>query len=254
MWVGGVKYGTGGGVNYFTIPTPPDTVLSFGASLTLASGDAMDVRGIALYGDSIWVLSSDALRLFRSPLDTRPTVYPKLGPVAGIRPVEVTRDGSVWTTAEGGVRRFPPGATTDGFIDYTTDNSPLASDNVRSIRAEPGSGAVWIATDGGLNRFDPDYVPPPAPRLAHLSVRVFPNPIHLTGLGFGLRLTGEGMSYRGAVYALDGRKLRSVGVEGNGGVVWDGRDDRGGLVSPGLYFVRVEAGGRTATARVVVLR
>ena len=40
----------------------------------------------------------------------------------------------------------------------------------------------------------------------------------------------------------------------NGRVIWDGRDRDGSLVKPGLYFVRVEAAGRSAVARVVLVR
>lgn len=35
---------------------------------------------------------------------------------------------------------------------------------------------------------------------------------------------------------------------------WTGRDDRGGLVPSGVYFMRLEAGGRASTRRVVYLR
>jgi FG-GAP-like repeat/FlgD Ig-like domain len=37
-------------------------------------------------------------------------------------------------------------------------------------------------------------------------------------------------------------------------IVWDGRDDEGGVVSNGLYLYRIEAGDQTATGRVVHLR
>ena len=48
--------------------------------------------------------------------------------------------------------------------------------------------------------------------------------------------------------------IRRFHGAGNGAVVWDGRDDEGRLVSPGIYFVRAEAGGRAVVARVVLLR
>jgi hypothetical protein len=122
------------------------------------------------------------------------------------------------------------------------------------VRAEPGTNAVWIGTANGLNRLDIDYTPPAPPPLQALRVRVWPNPVSLTGLGFTLRLSGDGTSYRGSVYSLDGRRVRDVTVSANGAVAWDGRDDTGALVPPGVFFLRVEAGGRHATARVVVLR
>jgi hypothetical protein len=53
---------------------------------------------------------------------------------------------------------------------------------------------------------------------------------------------------------VDGRVIRHLGGAGNGGVLWDGRNDDGALVKPGLYFVQVEAGGRAATSRVTLLR
>ena len=42
---------------------------------------------------------------------------------------------------------------------------------------------------------------------------------------------------------------------GSGELVWSGRDSRGRLVAPGVYFVRgTTADGRTATARTIILR
>jgi hypothetical protein len=121
------------------------------------------------------------------------------------------------------------------------------------LAIDPANGALWITTPSGLARLDPGYVAPPAPALAALRVRVYPNPATLTGLGLGLRLTGDATSYEGGIYDLAGRRLRRFQVPANGSTIWDGRDDDGRPVKPGLYFVRVSAGGRSATARVIVL-
>jgi hypothetical protein len=250
MWVG---YGFGGATGFLRPSTPGGDLVRV-RDLRLLTDEARDVFGIGAYGDSIWVLSSDSLRLFRDFGAAAPVSYPTLASVpqpGAVHPLEVTRDGSVWTAADGGLRVHRPGADPE---DFTPANSPLAGSTVRSIRAEPGSGAVWIATQGGLNRYDPDWVAPPPQPLASLRVTVYPNPVELTGLGFGLRLSGEGTSYRGAVHGLDGRRVRRIAVPANGAVAWDGRDDHGALVRPGVYFLHLEAGGRTATARVVVLR
>jgi len=61
-----------------------------------------------------------------------------------------------------------------------------------------------------------------------------------------------------ALFDLAGRRVRALdeGVRDAGGHVarWDGRDDAGQPAPPGLYFVRLEAAGRRATVRLVVVR
>jgi hypothetical protein len=59
------------------------------------------------------------------------------------------------------------------------------------------------------------------------------------------------------VYDLAGRKVRDLGsLEGIGPhiVTWNGRNEEGRRVANGLYFVRLEGGGVTNTARVVFTR
>jgi hypothetical protein len=60
-----------------------------------------------------------------------------------------------------------------------------------------------------------------------------------------------------AVYAVDGRRIRTLeqGVRDAGAfrVVWDGRDTGGGLVPPGVYFVRLAVGSERFTVRATRL-
>lgn len=61
------------------------------------------------------------------------------------------------------------------------------------------------------------------------------------------------------IYNLAGRRVRGLlgGVTQSPGsypVIWDGRDDRGHAVAPGVYFYRIEAGPFTASRRMVVIR
>ena len=57
------------------------------------------------------------------------------------------------------------------------------------------------------------------------------------------------------VFAVDGRRVRSLenGLQPGGPQVvpWDGRDDAGRPAAPGVYWLKLSAGGRTATAKVV---
>jgi hypothetical protein len=60
-----------------------------------------------------------------------------------------------------------------------------------------------------------------------------------------------------AVYSGDGRRVRSLASgrheAGRYELVWDGRDDRGRVVSRGVYCLRLAAGGRVVNRRVVKL-
>ena len=96
---------------------------------------------------------------------------------------------------------------------------------------------------------------PPAPaELAFAGAS--PNPVRdRTQFAFSLREAGP---VRLVLYDLGGRQVRTIvdGVMGPGGhrEAWDGRGDDGRPVGSGLYWARLEAGGRSFTRRVSVLK
>ena len=86
--------------------------------------------------------------------------------------------------------------------------------------------------------------------------RVFPNPsISGTTITFGIGASAEPVV---SIFDVRGRKVWDIDCEnlppGYHRVFWDGTDLNGRPVSPGLYFLRVEAGGQSASAKVVLLR
>ncbi|HET9328459.1 MAG TPA: hypothetical protein VFQ05_16955, partial [Candidatus Eisenbacteria bacterium] len=245
VWIG---Y-DGDGVDFLL---PSDTTFSF---LHLDETNGWVVRGMASYGDSLWVVTSTHLMRFNgtAAIGSDPAdefELPSTPPQLGFKPLAVGNDGTVWVGTSEGIHRFGQVGLMES---HDVTNSPLPDDEVRAIGIDPASGVIWMTTAGGLARFDPGYVPPPPAPLPSLNVRVFPNPALLTGIGVQLRIEGEAESYVGEVYDLGGRKVRRLRGATNGGFVWDGRDDDGVLVSPGVYFMRVEAQGRSSVARVVLL-
>ena len=244
------------GVTVFKLPdaTGGPLILALNGAGALAAINTLDIFGIAAHRDSIWVMSTDDLRLFNAAtLGQIGTVLPLVGspaPRGACHPLDVGPDGTAWVGTDAGVRAYGRGGV---VVEYTVLNSPLAGDEVRAVRVDPVSGVVWIGTATGLSRFDPAYVPPAPPELSTLEVRAYPNPVWLTGAGLTLRLAGNATAYHGAVYDASGRKLH--GFDGqNGQVFWDGRDASGRFVHPGVYFVRVEASGHARTLRVALLR
>jgi hypothetical protein len=69
-----------------------------------------------------------------------------------------------------------------------------------------------------------------------------------------MRLSGDGTAYTGRILDIAGRELRAFTLDSNGAVFWDGRDGDGRVMPPGVYLARVQAGGREAIARFVLLR
>ena len=60
------------------------------------------------------------------------------------------------------------------------------------------------------------------------------------------------------IYSMSGRRVAQLvsgrKAAGEHSITWDGRDDRGRAVTAGVYIYRLEAGGRQASARMVVMR
>jgi hypothetical protein len=92
-----------------------------------------------------------------------------------------------------------------------------------------------------------------APRAATLLASA-PNPFRSsTDLRF--RLSADG-PYELEIYDVSGKRItsfRGIGRNGANALRWDGRDDRGHRIRPGIYFQRLVTGGRATSQRVVRL-
>ena len=83
-----------------------------------------------------------------------------------------------------------------------------------------------------------------------------PNPFNpLTRITFSVRASGD---VKLRIYDVAGRALRTLvdGWRGPGEYteVWDGRQDDGTALASGVYFYRLDAGGLTATRKMVLLK
>ena len=245
MWIGYA----GHGIDVAPIPASLDSLLSL---TDLPFTKTYDIFGIVPYGDTIWVMATNGLHRFNRSSRQEVTLSQLAGPPAprgAVHPLAVGPDGTVYVGTTGGVRvhrrgQFP--------TDFTEENSPLANNEVRSVFVEP-TGVVWIATAAGLNRYDPFYVAPPPPQLSALRLRVWPNPLQRTGIGFQMKLAGAATQYSGEIYDIRGRVVHRFRVNANANIVWDGRGPNGLWVDPGIYFLRARGDGAEGTTRIVVL-
>jgi len=115
---------------------------------------------------------------------------------------------------------------------FTTDNSPLFSNNIYDIKIDGKTGEVYIATEKGLISYkgtatdaEDDFS----------NVFVYPNPVRETYHGV--------IAIRGLVEDTD---VRITDISGNlvsqtkslgGQAIWDGKDLNGNRVQTGVYMV-----------------
>jgi hypothetical protein len=108
-----------------------------------------------------------------------------------------------------------------------------------------------------LGAFDCEFAgATPTPEVASPALRVGPNPLRgESAVSFSLP-AGSHTSLK--VYNVQGKALRTLVDchmdQGMRSILWNGRDDRGRPVAPGLYILRLRSCGETRSAKVVVTR
>ena len=115
-----------------------------------------------------------------------------------------------------------------------------------------GGDDVWLL------RMAPDCTAglPPHPADGTLALRGAPNPFRdLVLIEYGLHRPAH---IRLALYDVSGRKVRSLADHaqdaGMHTQIWDGKDESGRDVTNGLYLLRFEAEGRSATKKLLLVR
>jgi hypothetical protein len=88
------------------------------------------------------------------------------------------------------------------------------------------------------------------------AISVHPNPFSSSTT---ISLTpGAGAVTAVSIFNVEGKLMRrllpSTAGPGLRDAVWDGRDDRGSVVPPGIYFARLRTASEEASAKVVLLR
>jgi hypothetical protein len=111
---------------------------------------------------------------------------------------------------------------------------------VNVIWAETVAGLAVSTSDPG----EPIELSPPSPNPAR----------HLALLAFKLPREGPvGL----VLHDMQGRRIRTLAsgsaTAGGHSIAWDLRDSRGDPVAPGIYFARLEAGGRVLTQKLLVV-
>jgi hypothetical protein len=134
---------------------------------------------------------------------------------------------------------------------FTTDNSPLISNNIIDLEINQTTGELFIITDKGLisYRSDASYEDP-----EYSDVKVFPNPVRPEYDGL---ITIQGIRYDSDVKVTDVSGNLVYKTTSNGGTaVWNGRTLSGDKVATGVYLIwtSVNEGKGRQVGKVLVVR
>ena len=136
---------------------------------------------------------------------------------------------------------------------FTTENSPLPSDDVTDINIDSQTGEVYFATNGGLCRFAADATSP-VEDLQQDEVIAYPNPV---GPDYNGPIAVRGLTRDCEVKILSTTGQLIWSGHSNGGLfTWNGCNQRGQRVSSGIYHVVASTadGGKAVVTRITIIR
>jgi hypothetical protein len=247
-WIVAVK---GGGLICFDHGASPDNIgddkwklfRSGAGNGNLPDGDvlcaAKDKNGF------IWVGTTNGIGVIQCPQETFSgtgceAIWPviKEGNFAGylfngeeVRSIAVDGADRKWVATKNGVWLVDP--TGEKVIyQFTEDNSPLLSNDVKKIAINGRTGEVFIATLKGICSFRSTATEGGE---KNEDVLVFPNPVP-PGFSGTIGIRGLVNNAIVKITELDGRLVYQTRALG-GQAVWDGRDYRGRKISTGVYLV-----------------
>ncbi len=161
--------------------------------------------------------------------------------------------GNVWVGTRAGLSWL---RTTGTLVTtFTTDNSGLIHDRVQSVTYEVANGSLWIGTFGGLGQLQVGL------NLAGTDEQagpvLYPNPFVIDDVeNSRLTLAGLPLDSEVTLYTLTGQLVRFLEPEQGATVIaWDGTDQDGKTVGPGIYFYRATTrDGRSLRGKFAIVR
>jgi hypothetical protein len=160
-----------------------------------------------------------------------------------VRSIAVDGADRKWVATRHGVWLIS--ATGENVIyNFTEENSPLLSNDVKKIAIDGKTGEVYFATLKGICSFRSTATEGSE---TNEMVLVFPNPVPP---GFNGTIAVRGLANNAIVKIteMDGRLIYQTKALG-GQAVWDGRDYKGRKISSGVYLVLVSGDSSAGNAK-----
>jgi len=120
----------------------------------------------------------------------------------------------------------------DQMLHFTTENSPLFSNNIIDVAINPENGEVFIGTEKGLISFRSDAT---NGATTQSTTKVFPNPVRETYNGI-IAISGLVTDANIKITDIDGNLVFEDFAKG-GQASWNGKNKNGDRVSTGIYIV-----------------
>jgi ligand-binding sensor domain-containing protein len=136
---------------------------------------------------------------------------------------------------------------------FTSENSPLLSDNIESLAWNPETGELFIGTDLGLCSYMSDATAS-IDDMSDESVYAFPNPVPSSYQGI---ITVRGLSTDSDVKVVTtSGRLVAQGRSNGGTFTWDGRDRQGHRVASGIYMIiaATSSGEKGAVCKIAMIK
>ncbi len=191
--------------------------------------------------DNLWVGTDEGIRVFYSAFaifemenpEGQPVIYQLSEFLNNQKITAITSDGGnrKWIGTSNGVYLFDTDKS-EIIAQFDEKNSPLLSDNVRSIAVQGNTGEVFFATEKGISSYQGTAT---ESGRTHTNVRVFPNPVPPNFTG---KIAIEGLVSGANVKITDmtGKLVYETYAEG-GMAVWAGTNFSGSPRKTGVYLV-----------------
>ena len=212
---------------------------------------------------AIWVGTSDGVAIIPCPAEVLTTGCAAYLPVAkdgafagylfkgeAVRSIAVDGANRKWIATKNGASLLNEEG--DAVITHFTEsNSPLLSNDVRSIAINGTTGEVFFGTGKGICSFRGTATEGGTDQKG---LTIFPNPVP-PNYGGTIAIRGLAENSLVKITELNGRLVYQTRAQG-GQAVWNGRDYRGGQRASGVYLVLVtdDAKVERAAGKIVFIR
>ncbi len=194
---------------------------------------AIDRNGI------LWIGTPDGLASIYNPsaivLQQKPIVRTiKALSKQSINDIYIDAVDNKWIATNEGVWVMNPDAS-EVIAMFNKENSPIATDRIRTISGNPKEGRIYIGTDIGMYEAVTLAVEPNE----NYEIKCYPQPFLPKT---DLELVIDGLANQSEVWVTttSGNLIKRISTNSRR-IIWDGRDENGNLVGTGIYLINAQS-------------